>query len=62
MTEREHAIETMLLEERRYPPSEEFARQANAQPEIYDESFDALWEREARERLTWFEPFTELYE
>ena len=56
------AIETIFLEERRYPPSEEFAKQANAQPEIYDESFDSFWEREGRERITWFEPFTELYE
>jgi acetyl-CoA synthetase len=62
VADHEHAIETMLLEERRYPPSEEFARQANAQPGIYDESFDAFWEREGRERLTWFEPFGELYE
>ncbi len=58
----ENAIETMLLEERRYPPPPELAAQANAQPEIYDEPFEAFWEREARERLTWFEPFTELYE
>ena len=29
---RTHAIDTMLLEERRYPPPEEFAAQANAQP------------------------------
>jgi acetyl-CoA synthetase len=58
----DHTIETMLLEERRYPPSEDFAAQANAQPEIYDEPFEAFWEREGRERLTWFEPFTELYE
>jgi acetyl-CoA synthetase len=57
-----HTIETMLLEERRYPPPEEFAAQANAQPEIYDEPFEAFWEREGRERLSWFEPFTELYE
>lgn len=62
MTEREHAIETMLLEERRYPPSEDFARQAHAQPEIYDEPFEAFWEREGRGRVTWFEPFDELYE
>ena len=34
----DHAIETMLLEERRYPPSPEFAAQANAKPEIYDEA------------------------
>ncbi len=58
----QHAIETMLLEERRYPPPPEFAAQANAQPEIYDETFEAFWEREGRERLTWFEPFDELYE
>ena len=44
----EHAIETMLLEERRYPPPPEFAAQANAQPEIYDERFEAFWEREGR--------------
>src|SRR5690348_8278887 len=56
------AIDTLLLEERRYPPPPEFAAQANAQPSIYDEDFDAFWEREARERVTWFEPFRRLYE
>jgi len=55
-------IETMLLEERRYPPSADFAAQANAQAAIYGEGFEAFWEREGRERLTWFEPFTQLYE
>jgi acetyl-CoA synthetase len=54
------AIETLLLEERRYPPPPEFAAQANAQPGIYDEEFEAFWEREGRERVTWFEPFTRL--
>ena len=52
-----HAIDTMLLEERRYPPPEEFASQANAQPEIYDRDRDEFWGSEARERVTWFEPF-----
>src|SRR5262247_3651151 len=52
-------IDTLLLEERRYPPPEGFAAQANAQPEIYDISFDDFW---GRERVAWFEPFTELYE
>ena len=56
------AIETLLLEERRYPPPPAFAAQANAQPELYDESFEAFWEREGRERITWFEPFTRLLE
>jgi acetyl-CoA synthetase len=59
---RSPAIETMLLEERRYPPSAEFAAQANAQPEIYEREFDELWETEALERVTWFDPFTKLYE
>ena len=52
----------MLLEERRYPPPPEFAAQANAQPDIYDRDFEEFWEREGRERVTWFEPFTKLYE
>jgi acetyl-CoA synthetase len=55
-------IDTIFLEERRYPPPEDFARQANAQPEIYDEDVDSFWEREGRERVTWFEQFTQLYE
>jgi acetyl-CoA synthetase len=58
----QHAIDTMLLEERRYPPPPEFAAQANAQPDLYEQPFEAFWEREGRERLSWFEPFTELYE
>ena len=61
-TEQHHAIDTMLLEERTYPPPPEFAKEANAQPDIYEQGFEAFWEREGRERLTWFEPFTKLYE
>ncbi len=57
---RPHAIETMLLEERRYPPDADFAAQANATPEIYERDFDGFWESEARSRLSWFEPFAEL--
>ena len=55
-------IETIFLEERRYPPPADFARQANAQPDIYDQDFETFWEREGRERVTWYEPFTKLYE
>ena len=62
MTDSGHAIDALLLEERRYPPSERFAAQANAQPSIYERDFEELWETEARERVTWFEPFTTLYE
>src|SRR5690242_14662718 len=62
MTTDPHAIETMLLEERRYPPSADFAERANARPGVYEEGFEAFWEREGRERLSWFEPFDRLYE
>ena len=63
MTEtRPAAIETMFLEERRYPPSEEFAAQANAQPDIYERDFEEFWQTEGLERVTWFEPFTSLLE
>ena len=62
MTEGAHAIDALMLEERRYPPPAEFAAQANARPEIYERGFEEFWETEARERITWFEPFTQLYE
>ena len=55
------AIETMFLEERRYPPGPDFAAQANAQQELYERDFEELWAKEA-ERITWFEPWTTLLE
>jgi acetyl-CoA synthetase len=55
-------IETMLLEERRYAPDPEFARRANAQPKIYERDWEEFWETEGRNRVTWFEPFSKLYE
>jgi acetyl-CoA synthetase len=58
----DRAIDTLFLEERRYPPPEEFAAQAVAQPAIYDEDFEAFWEREGRERVTWFTPFERVLE
>jgi acetyl-CoA synthetase len=50
-------IDTLLLEERRYPPPADFAAQANAQPDIYDRDPDDFWGSEARERVSWFEDF-----
>jgi acetyl-CoA synthetase len=55
------AIDTLLAEERRYPPPPGFAAQANARPEIYERGFDELWTNEA-ERVTFFQPWQELYE
>ncbi len=57
-----NTIDTMLLEERRYAPDPEFARQANAQPEIYERDWEEFWDTEGRNRVTWFEPFSKLYE
>jgi len=54
-------IETMQVEERRFTPSPEFSRQANAQPDIYNIGFDEFWTKES-ERLSWFEPWKKLYE
>ena len=52
----------MLLEERRYEPDPDFARQANAQPGIYERDWEEFWETEGRARISWFEPFSKLYE
>jgi acetyl-CoA synthetase len=55
-------IDTLLLEERRYPPPPDFASQANATSDIYSHSLEQFWEAEGRERVTWFEPFSTLLE
>jgi acetyl-CoA synthetase len=57
-----HAIDTLYLEERRYMPDADFARQANAKPDIYKRGFDDFWAQEGRERVSWFKPFDKLYE
>src|SRR5437868_6529118 len=57
----EHAIETMQVEVRRYPPDPEFSKQANAQPDIYKRGFDEFWTEESK-RITFFEPWKQLYE
>src|SRR6478736_5657267 len=57
-----NTIDTLLLEERRYPPPEDVASQANATADLYEQGFEQFWEREGRERVTWFEPFSQLYE
>ena len=44
----EHAIETMQVEVRRYPPDPDFAKQANAQPDIYKKGFEEFWTDESK--------------
>src|SRR3954467_2120576 len=60
--EQGQTIETMFQEDRRYPPSPEFAAQANAKADIYDRAFEEFWDTEGKERIAWFEPYSELYE
>nr|WP_246256139.1 acetate--CoA ligase [Isoptericola halotolerans] len=55
-------MENLLHETRAFPPSPEFAAQANAQPSMYDEAAAdrvEFWARQARELVTWKTPFTE---
>src|SRR5438067_2963796 len=56
-----HAIQTLQVEDRRYPPSPAFSQQANAKAEIYGRSFDGFWSDESK-RVTFFEPWRDLYE
>ncbi len=56
-------LENLLVEERRFPPSPEFAAQANATQELYDRAAaDRLgfWAEQARDLLTWSTDFTEV--
>jgi acetyl-CoA synthetase len=51
------AIENLLREDRVFPPSPEFSKNANAQPGIHEEAekdYLAFWRREALARVTWF--------
>jgi len=59
-------IESVLQENRLFPPSPEFVKQANIPGQAaYDalcaeaeRDFEGFWERLAREELTWHKPFT----
>jgi acetyl-CoA synthetase len=53
-------IENLMAERRTFPPDASFSAQANATAELYEEAerdYVAFWERLARERLSWAEPF-----
>jgi acetyl-CoA synthetase len=56
------SIDALFLEGRRYPPPPEFAAEANAQPDIYERDPDEFWDTEAKERISWFEPYHTLSE
>jgi acetyl-CoA synthetase len=62
MDDRRETIDTLLAEERRYPPPPAFSARANAQPDIYEREFEEFWDTNGRERVSWLEPYTSLYE
>ena len=63
MTDHNPALENLLTETRSFAPSAEFAAQANATPELYEQAkADRLefWADQARRFLTWDKPFSEV--
>ncbi|GAB6034309.1 acetate--CoA ligase [Galenea microaerophila] len=59
-------IESVLNENRVFPPSEAFTQQANVTPEIYqqmlkkvEEDYEGFWVDLAKEKLDWSKPFTQ---
>jgi acetyl-CoA synthetase len=59
----EETLSNLLHEERRFPPSEEFASQAVAKPSLYEEAAadrEAFWGRQAHELLTWSKDFDQV--
>ena len=59
----QRTIETMLLEERRYPPPAGVRRAGERKAgDLRRVTSRSSGRREGRERISWFEPFTKLYE
>lgn len=63
-------IDTVMVEDRLFPPSAEFSSQARVKSlaeyqQLYDRAAadpEAFWAAEAKEHLHWFEPFTKTLE
>jgi len=56
------ALDNLLIEERTFPPSNEFAANANAKADLYDQAAadrEAFWARQA-ERLHWDTPWDQV--
>ena len=56
------ALENLLTEGRRFPPSPEFAAQANVKASAYEavgENLPEYWAGRSRELLSWHSPFTQ---
>ncbi|WP_028045175.1 acetate--CoA ligase [Cellulomonas sp. URHE0023] len=62
-TPHEPGLENLLTEERRFPPSPEFAERANAQQGLYawaNSDRPGFWAEQARELISWEKPFEEV--
>ena len=63
-------IDTVMIEDRLFPPSEEFASQSaigsmEAYQKLYDEAKanpEAFWDKLAKEELHWFKPYDKVLE
>src|SRR5262245_22192620 len=58
-------LDNLLTESRTFPPSDEFAQQANAKAELYDQADadrEAFWAQQARDLLTWETPWDQVLE
>ena len=57
------ALSNLLHEDRRFPPSDDFAAQANADRALYDEAAAdpvAFWENQARDLVSWDSTWTQV--
>jgi acetyl-CoA synthetase len=57
------ALSNLLHEERRFPPPDDFAAQANATPALYESAKAdrlAFWENQARELISWDTEFSQV--
>ena len=57
----DETLENLSVEDRVFPPSPEFTKQANAQSDIYSqaENYEAFWANQALQ-LDWAQPFSEI--
>ncbi|MBN9325835.1 MAG: acetyl-coenzyme A synthetase, partial [Cellulomonas sp.] len=58
----DNGLENLLTEDRRFPPSPEFAAQANATRDLYawaNADPEGSWAEQARLLLSWSTPFTQ---
>jgi acetyl-CoA synthetase len=61
MSQDHESLENLLTEDRQFPPSAEFAAQANAHQDLYDAAEKdrlAFWDKQAKE-LSWDSPWTQ---